>query len=188
MSWNVLPGDRIAAIEEYEAGENAFDDGDVVRATVIGDTIVDNTSRIANIKRRTDIGVPDPGDIIIGTVAAVMTTMMAVSIQYVNGNRTKSNVECICSIRNLRLKNVALVNDVIILRIASHLNGTIHAVMDEPTLGVVLTKCVKCGGRVVPIRDVIKCTDCSWIDERKLSSRFGDTDFLSSLLKSTGLS
>jgi exosome complex component CSL4 len=28
------------------------------------------------------------------------------------------------------------------------------------------------------MRDAIKCTDCSWIDERKLSSNFGKSDFL----------
>ena len=29
------------------------------------------------------------------------------------------------------------------------------------------------------MRDAIKCTDCSWIDERKLSTSFGKTDFVS---------
>ena len=176
MTQYVIPGDRIAAIEEYEAGNNAFDDGDMVRSTVIGDTKFNNISRVADIESRASIGIPDPGDTIIGTVAAVMATMMAVSIQYINGRQTKSNVECICSIRNMRLKNVALVNDVVIMRIVSHLNGTIHAVMNEPSLGVIMTKCVKCGGSVVPVRDVIKCTECSWIDERKLSNKFGDPD------------
>ena len=177
MSQYVLPGDKIASIEEYEAGENAFDDGDVVRSTVVGDTSIDNSNRIVSIERRTREVVPDPGDTVIGTVAAVMSVMIAVAIKYVNGKRTKSNVECICSIRNIRRKNVALVNDVVELRIVSHLNGTIHASMDQPSLGVILTKCIKCGGPVVPVRDAIKCTECSWIDERKLSSKFGRPDF-----------
>jgi len=38
MSNSVLPGDKIAIIEEYEAGSNACDDGHVVRATVIGES------------------------------------------------------------------------------------------------------------------------------------------------------
>ena len=37
MSENtVLPGDQIASIEEYEAGYNTFDDGDMVRAAACG--------------------------------------------------------------------------------------------------------------------------------------------------------
>ena len=37
-----FPGDRIASIEEYEAGQNAFDDGNDVRATVVGTTEIDS--------------------------------------------------------------------------------------------------------------------------------------------------
>lgn len=173
MSKFVLPGDRIASIEEYEAGIDAFDDGDAVRAMVVGDMETDNTNRMAHIRRRTRQEVPNPGDMVIGTVAAVMNVMMAVSVKYINGHPTTSSVECICSTRNMRLKNVALVNDVIMLRIVSHLNGTIHANMDDPITGVLITRCVKCGGEVVPVRDVVKCVECSWIDERKLSRKFG---------------
>ena len=79
---------------------------------------------------------------------------------------------------NMRIRNVALVNDIATLKVVAHLNGTIHGVMDEKELGIMFTKCRKCGGKVVTMRDAIKCTDCSWIDERKLSSNFGKTDFV----------
>ena len=173
----VIPGERIASIEEYEAGSNTFDDGDAVRSLVVGNTAVDSSSRTANIERSKKVGVPDPGDIVIGTVAAVMASRFAVTILYVNGQRTKSSVECVCSTRDIRRKNVAMVNDVVELRIVSHLNGSIHATMDDPSLGVILTRCIKCGGSVVPVRDIVKCIECSWIDERKLSTKFGKPDF-----------
>ena len=173
----VIPGDKIASIEEYEAGINTFDDGDAVRATVVGDISVDNSSRMASIQKSTRQVVPYPGDTVVGTVAAVMNVIIAVAVKFINGRPTKSSMECICSTRNIRRKNVALVNDVVALRIVSHRNGTIHAVMDDPTLGVLLTRCIKCGGPVVPVRDVIKCIECSWIDERKLSRRFGKPEF-----------
>ena len=179
MSENtVLPGDKIASIEEYEAGYNTFDDGDMVRASTVGEKDMNKSTRIANIRHPKNISIPKVGDIIIGTVAAVMSSMIAVSIDYINGNPTVSKVECVCSTRNIRKKNIALVNDIVTLKIMSHLNGTIHAAIDEPHLGILFTKCRKCGGRVVPMRDAIKCTECSWIDERKLSSNFGNSDFI----------
>ena len=56
---------------------------------------------------------------------------------------------------------------------------TIHAVMNEPELGIIFTKCRKCVGKVVAkSSDAIKCTDCGWIDERKLSSNFGKSNFV----------
>lgn len=180
MSENtVFPGDKIASIEEYEAGYNTFDDGDMIRAATVGQKDVDKTTRIANIKHPKLLSIPRVGDIIIGTVAAVMSSMIAVSIDYINGKSTTSKVECICSTRNLRIRNVALVNDIVTLKILNHLNGTIHATINEPNLGVLFTKCRKCGRKVIPMRDAIKCTECAWIDERKLSTDFGKNTFVS---------
>ncbi|MDH3764356.1 MAG: exosome complex RNA-binding protein Csl4 [Nitrosopumilus sp.] len=180
MSENaIFPGDKIASIEEYEAGYNTFDDGDMVRAATVGQKDIDKTTRTASIRHPKTLSIPKVGDIIIGTVAAVMSSMIAVSIDYINGKKTVSKVECICSTRNIRKKNIALVNDLVTLKIVNHLNGTIHTTIDEPNLGILFTKCRKCGGKVVPMRDAIKCTECSWIDERKLSTDFGKSGFVS---------
>ena len=172
------PGDKIATIEEYESGKNTFDDGHAVRSTVIGITNMDKRNRIAQVQKSKLLGIPEVGDIVIGTVSAVMSSMMAVMINYVNNKPTTSDVECICQTRNLRKKTVALVNDIVALKITSHLNGTIHASISEPELGVLFTKCKKCGGKVLQMRDAIKCTECSWIDDRKLSSNFEKSDFI----------
>lgn len=173
-----FPGDKIASIEEYESGYNTFDDGDMVRAAAIGEKDLNKETRVASIKHAKTISIPKVDDVVIGTVAAVMSSMIAVSIEYINGKPTTSKVECVCSTRNLRKKNVALVNDIVTLKIVNHLNGTIHATIDESYLGVLFTKCRKCGGKVVQMRDAIKCTECAWIDERKLSTNFGNSDFV----------
>ena len=179
MSENTaFPGDKIASIEEYEAGYNTFDDGDMVRAATVGQKDIDKTTRIASVEHPKLLSIPKDGDIIIGTVAAVMSSMIAVSIDYINSKPTTSKVECVCGTRNLRIRNVALVNDIVTLKIVSHINGTIHAAINEPELGILHTKCRKCGGKVISMRDAIKCTDCAWIDERKLSANFGNSDFV----------
>ncbi len=179
MSENaVFPGDKIASIEEYEAGYNTFDDGDMVRAATVGEKEMNKTERIVSIKHPKVLSIPKAGDVIVGTVAAVMSSMIAVSIDYINGEPTTSKVECVCGTKNLRIRNVALVNDIVALKIISHLNGTIHAAINEPELGIIFTKCRKCGNKVVSMRDAIKCTECSWIDERKLSTNFGKNNFI----------
>jgi len=172
-----IPGDKIGIIEEFESGKNTFEDGHNVRATVIGTVEIDK-NRIAQVQNIRTSAIPEVDDVVIGTVAAVMSSMIAVSIDYVNNIRTKSNVECICQTRHFRRKNIALVNDIVALRITAHKNGTIHASINEPEFGVLFTKCKKCGGHVIPMRDAIKCTECNWIDERKLSNNFGKHSFL----------
>ena len=44
-----FPGDKIASIEEYEAGYNTFDDGDMVRAATVGQKDINKTTRTVSI-------------------------------------------------------------------------------------------------------------------------------------------
>jgi len=173
-----LPGEKIAFLEEYISGENTFDDGELIRSTVIGQTEFDKEERIASIANKKSVLIPKIGDEIIGIVEAALGSLIAVSMQYINGIEVNSNVECICTTRHIRKKNVALVKDIVKLKIINHINGTIHASMDEQNLGVLFTKCRKCFGEVIKNRDAVKCTDCGWFDDRKLSSDFGKSDFL----------
>jgi len=179
LSKNVsFPGDKIAITEEYEAGKNAFDDEHIVRSSIAGIIEVDKQNRLVSVKDRKVISVPQVDDLIIGRVVAVMSSMIAVSIEYINGIPTKSHVECICQTRSYRKKYIALVGDIVKLRISSHRNGAIHATMKEPELGTLFTQCRKCGKKVFQIRDAIKCSECGWIDDRKLSIDFDKSDFL----------
>ena len=173
-----IPGEKIASIEEYLPGDNTFEDSDSIRATTIGDINLDSSERSASINRQTQITVPKVGDIIIGVVEANLPSMIAIAIKFVNGKRVNANLECICVTRHIRKKNIALAKDVVKAEIISHINGTIHATIDSPELGVLFTKCRKCFGTVVKMRDAVKCKDCGWIDDRKLSTEFGKSDFL----------
>ena len=59
MSENTtFPGDKIASIEEYEAGHNTFDDGDMVRAATVGQKDLDKVTRIASIKHPKLLSIP----------------------------------------------------------------------------------------------------------------------------------
>ena len=173
-----IPGEKIAQIEEYLPGDNTFEDKDVIRSTAIGDLNLDSTERLASINRQKQITVPQVGDIIIGVVEANLPSMIAIMIKYVNGKKMNSNLECVCVTRHIRKKNIALAQDVVKAEIISHINGTIHASIDSQELGVLFTKCRKCYGTVVKMRDAVKCKDCGWIDDRKLSTEFGKSDFL----------
>ena len=173
-----IPGEKIATIEEYLPGDKTIEDNDTIRATTIGEINLNSSERSASINRQKQITVPKVGDIIIGVVEANLPSMIAISIKFVNGKNVNSDLECICVTRHIRKKNIALAQDVVKAEIISHINGTIHATIDSPELGVLFTKCRKCFGTVVKMRDAVKCKDCGWIDDRKLSSEFGKSDFL----------
>jgi len=173
-----IPGEKVAFIEEYLPGDNTYEEENTIRSTVIGDLKLDVNEKLASINSQKQISVPKVGDIIIGVVEANLPSMIAIMIKFVNGKKANSDLECICVTRHMRKKNVALAKDVVKAEIISHINGTIHASIDSQELGVLFTKCRKCFGTVVKMRDAVKCKDCTWIDDRKLSSDFGKSDFL----------
>jgi exosome complex component CSL4 len=173
-----LPGDKIAMIEEYERGQNTFDDGQSIRSVVVGTTEFDKTNRIAKINEFKKTSVPKVGDVIIGTISALMNNMFAINIMYINGKPTHADLECICQARGAKKHILVRVSDIVMAKIISHLNGVIHAIINEPELGVLFSQCIKCGGKVVMLGSNIKCTDCGYIEERKLSTKFGNSDFI----------
>jgi len=173
-----LPGDKIAIIEEYETGQNTFDDGQSIRSVVVGTTAFDKSNRIARINEFKKTSVPKEGDIVIGTISALMNNMFAVNIMFINGRPTHANLECICQARGAKKRILVRVSDIVMAKIISHLNGVIHAIINEPELGVLFSQCIKCGGKVVALGNNIKCTDCGYIEERKLSTKFGNSDFI----------
>ena len=178
MSEFSIPGDKVATIEEFETGSNTFDDGHTIRSVVVGTKEFDKTNRIAKINQFKSPAVPQVNDLVIGNVVALMANMFAINILYINGKATHSGLECICQARGAKKRIIARVSDVVLVKIISHLNGAIHATISEPELGVLFTQCNKCAGKVVQIGGNIKCVDCGYIEERKLSSKFGNGDFI----------
>ena len=51
MSDSVLPGDTLATIEEYVAGNNTYDDGEMIRSTIVGKSDIIKNERIVNVKK-----------------------------------------------------------------------------------------------------------------------------------------
>jgi len=173
-----LPGDKIAIIEEFGTGENTFDDGQSIRSLVIGTSEFDKTNRIAKINEVRRPAVAQVNDIVTGNISALMNNMFAINILYINGKSTHSGLECICQARGAKKRILVRVGDIVSAKIISHLNGVVHATISEPDLGVLFTQCVKCGAKVISMGSSIKCIDCGYIEERKLSTRFGNSDFI----------
>jgi len=177
-SKETLPGDKIAIIEEFETGKNTFDDGHTIRSLVVGIPEFDKTNRVAKINEVKKLKVPKPGNVIVGNVSALMNNMFAINVVYVGGRTTHAGLEVICQARGAKKRILVRVGDIATAKVISLLNGVIHATISEPELGVLFTMCNKCAGKVVSMGSSVKCVDCGYIEERKLSSKFGNSDFI----------
>ena len=52
MSDTVLPGDKIALVEEYEAGENSYDDDGLIRSTIVGKSQMNKKERLVDVENQ----------------------------------------------------------------------------------------------------------------------------------------
>lgn len=173
----VFPGDGVAIIEEFENGDNTFDDGHMVRSSVIGMTELNKKERTASVHQSNIPMIPRVNDIVIGSVNSLMSMMFTVTIHYINDTLTKARIECINRLTNKK-RIMARVGDVVALRVISTMNGKVHASIEGPELGVLFSRCIKCASNVIRMASGVKCVECGYIEERKLSNNFGNANFI----------
>lgn len=196
----VLPGDSLAVIEEFESDTGTFRDGEVVRASLVGEPIYDLRERKVRLAAsRQTRNLPHPGDRIIGVVETSQPSVANVRIHVINGIPTESDFTGMLLSRNDREEGseprergragrgrrnsrrpvrsrrsvVCKPGDLIRASVISDKNAIIHLGWAAPDDGVLSTSCSQCGGSTVRLGDAVKCTECSFVEERWLAPDFG---------------
>jgi exosome complex component CSL4 len=174
----VLPGDRLATIEEFMPGTGSASVGDVIVSTVLGDEKPDMSNRVMNVepfKFASEL-IPKAGDYVIGLVDSSSPTMAQVTIIALNDRPSNKQFSGMLSLRDERRRRSTSpikAADIIRAKVASTKNSIFHLSIDGPDLGVIYTVCSNCGGRVVPMgRERVKCPECGLVDERILAEDF----------------
>ena len=190
---NIIPGNSISVIEEFEPGKNTFViDGDV-RSAVIGKPVVNMASRILGIKQKNPPLIPKIGDIVVGYIDMLFGNMISVRVIYINDMYSHSGFSAIVSSRisnmgsnynsgwrerNYKGKLIFKVGDIIRGRVFSLLNSSIHITLEDKDLGLVYTICFSCGNcDLIKVQGGLKCTSCGNFEERKVSIDYGKEAF-----------
>lgn len=184
----ILPGERIASIEEFDAGKNTFVSDGTVRSTAVGTKNYDFKKRMARIEKINPPMLPKIGDIIVGYIEMLFGSMMSVRILYIDEKKSVSGFSAIASSRvsttgrerDRRGRTIFRVGDIIRGRVISLLNSSTHITIDEKEFGVIYTLCFNCGGDTIRINNnTIKCIECGLNEDRKLTSDYGKETFSS---------
>ncbi len=173
----VLPGDRLATIEEFEAGQGSTTKGETIVASIVGEVHPDMVNRIMSVRPARDVvRIPKEGDIVIGTVESASPSVAQVSIKALNDVESHKEFSAMLSMREDTHRHSAPVlkaGDVLRAGVASTTNSICQLTLDCENCGVIYTVCSTCGGSVVALgRDRIKCRECGTVDERLLSTDF----------------
>lgn len=184
----ILPGEHIASIEEFEGGKNTFlaSDG-TVRSTTVGTRVYDLKRRIVKIEPKNSPMLPKIGDVIVGYVEMMFSTMVSIKVLYINDRWSDAGFSAIASARLGTRADIERRGDrratfhngdIVRGRVISLLNSTIHLTLAEKEYGLLYAMCFMCGGDTVRTNEsTIKCVECGAFENRKMAHDYGKESF-----------
>lgn len=187
----VFPGEYIAEIEEFEAGNHTFTLDGTIRSSVLGKKEYDFKRRTIKIDPINPQELPKIGDVVMGFVEMLFGSMISVKLFSINNKLYTSGLSAIASARtgnnkgwnrdryNRKPKSIYRFGDIIRGQITSLMNSSIHIAVDGANFGLLYSLCLNCGGDTVRINNGIKCVECSSYEEKRVANDYG-----TSLLKS----
>ena len=170
----VLPGDKLASIEEFVPGTGTAAVGDSIVSTVTGGKHADMTNRVMNVETtKTAIqSIPRVGDYVIGLVDSASPAVAQVTIEAINDVPSNKKFTGMMSLREERRRKSTPIKaaDTIRAKVISTKNSIFHLAIEDQKCGVINTVCSNCGGRIVPLgMDRVKCPECGLVDDRLLA-------------------
>ena len=173
----VLPGTKLASIEEFEGGQGTYTRDDSVRALLLGRAQYDIKARKVTIQPvKTRSMIPSQGDSVTGTVEVAHSSMLSLRIQSVNGKDSAAGFTGLLLLGGQRGRGkrpiIGKYSDVIRATVVSNRNGIIQLALKGKDDGVLLAICSSCGSKVSRHGTRIKCSFCDLLEERALSPDF----------------
>ena len=162
----VMPGDELAVIEEFESGKGTYEIKGQIRASVLGETTVDNKKKFIQINKSIKRSLlPKEND----QVEGILETEKFLRIRKINGEMSFSYLTGLME----RTKMVDIsATDYIRATVISLMNGVIHTAIRQENDGVIKSKCLSCAGKVIKVQRGVKCIECGLFRFKKLSSDF----------------
>jgi exosome complex component CSL4 len=188
----VFPGEYIAEIEEFQAGNNTFVLDGTIRSSVLGKKEYDFKRRTIKIDPINSQELPKIGDVVMGFVEMLFGSMISVKLFSVNNKSYTAGLSAIASVRtgnnkgwnrdryNRKPKSIYRIGDIIRGQITSLMNSSIHIAVDGTNFGLVYSLCLICGGNTVKINNGVKCIECSTYEEKRVANDYG-TNLIKSL-------
>src|SRR2546428_2275806 len=177
----VLPGDAIAASEEYEAGEGTYErDGEIFAATP-GLLDLDSQNFVARVRSFNPLAELKVGDIVYGAITDIRSSMAEATVAAVHGSKREITGETEGAIHVSKISN-EYVDDI---HNAFHLGDMVRAKViqakpslqlttAEPNLGVVKAMCSRCRGPLeIKGRD-LWCPRDERPEQRKIAADYGE--------------
>ncbi len=177
----VLPGDKIAIIEEFLPDETCYEQDGVIYSKVLGRVVTDlKKHKISVIPKNPHHSIKN-GDIGVGRVEFMKKTIASVNIYHLNQENLPIPANAVLHISEASrgfVKNmyeVARPGDWLRFRIIRAIKPVYISLIGDG-LGVVISYCIHCGHELeYKRRNMLECPNCEFIQPRITSKYFGKT-------------
>ncbi|MEM2225886.1 MAG: exosome complex RNA-binding protein Csl4 [Candidatus Bathyarchaeia archaeon] len=178
--WPVLPGEKLAVVEEFYPGPWTIEEGGDIYSTVTGLASIDQGRRMVLVKplTRTPI-VVEAGDVVIGKVTGVQDKMAIVSIIEAKGRRLSNpftgalNIAESSTRYERSMMDVCRIGDFVKAKVINAKNRLPILSTIGREFGVIKAFCSKCGRELIPKSGSLHCPNCGNREIRKISSDYG---------------
>lgn len=177
----VLPGTKLATIEEFYAGNGTYSTDDYVYSATTGHVNINMSKyEISVISKPKSAPIPKKGSICMGSVSHVSRQIASISVNYINNTEVHPSYTCLIHISQISkeyLDNIGdaiCPGDIIRCKLIDAKTLPLQGTMVDNQLGVIIGYCVKCGEELEKIgKDKLKCPQCNYIQKRKLALDYG---------------
>jgi exosome complex component CSL4 len=177
----VVPGERIAVIEEFNPSLGTFEENGNIRSEIAGFVVVDSVSRTISVLRRGNRPkIPRRGAIIIGQISTAESKFANINIFKVGNDLVEKPFEGLLHITRIgrgyvkQLEDVIKSGDLIKGRVVSNKNGVCQVATIGDIFGVIQAYCSSCGTRLTLVgRGRLVCPNCGKTETRKTAEDYG---------------
>ncbi|MFH0816184.1 MAG: exosome complex RNA-binding protein Csl4 [Methanobacteriota archaeon] len=180
----VMPGEEIAASEEFVVGEGTYEREGRIFASVTGTVELDKLDMVARVRALNAPRQLKAGDTIVGAVSEIRGTM--VNIQTIapeeDGRRMTGqdmgtiHISKVTEGRSDDLREMFRLGDVVRAKVIQ-VKPSLQLTTAGPDFGVIKAFCTKCRAPLALRKGDLRCDNCERIERRKLAKGYSSPAF-----------
>jgi exosome complex component CSL4 len=177
----VLPGEEVAILEEFSAGEGTYEKNGVVFAGVMGKLERDMKNRVVHVRALNPPMTLSIGDIVYGTVADIRSPIITVKILKVKGSDRSIAGDNVASLHISKVSKAYTTDIRKELRIGDIVKAAVIQVKPSVQLettrsdfGVVKAECQKCRTPLERKQRSLHCPKCDRRETRKIAKDYDE--------------
>ncbi len=181
----VIPGDELGFSEEFMPGNWAYEEEGGIYAAVSGKVQIDMKDRRINVVPvvSTPPQIKD-GDVVIGAIWDVRGQIALLNIMKIKGvdRAVPGSPKGAVHISKARegyvtdLSREFSSGDIIMAKVVDANREPVELTTSGKSYGVIMAACSKCNGTMKPFKNGLKCTECKYVESRKVSSEYGNVE------------